>query len=173
MTSLHLQNHRYNKILHDLLSSRRTNITKTLRAVFTVSLCSSALSLLWHDSKRTIHHVPKTGCRERHNEDTKKPRDTQVESHIERSSHLQCAVASPPLLTAFRYFSHLSYLKINTLSWLNCSHPWWRSVLFSQQSLFSFFCFAPSSQFIVAHAGLLCTFTWQVWFLVLCAFISS
>lgn len=83
----------------------------TLTAVSTVPLYSSALSVLWNDSKRAIHHVPKTSCREGNDEAKKKPRDTQVESPIEWPSHLQCAVASPPLLTAFRYFSHLSYLK--------------------------------------------------------------
>lgn len=126
----------------------------TLTAVFTVSLYSSALSVLWNDSKRAIHHVPKTSCREGNNEAKKKSRDTQVESPIEWPSHLQCAVASPPLLTAFRYFFLLSYLKIR-LSWLICSYAWWRSVLFSHQFFFSFFCFTSSLQFIVAHSWLL------------------
>lgn len=123
----------------------------TLTAVFTVSLYSSALSVLWNDSKRAIHHVPKTSCREGNDEAKKKPRDTQVESPIEWPSHLQCAVASPPLLTAFRYFFYLSYLKINRLSWLICSHARWRSVLFSHQLFFSFFCFMSSLQLNVAH----------------------
>lgn len=113
----------------------------TLTAVSTVPLYSSALSVLWNDSKRAIHHVPKTSCREGNDEAKKKPRDTQVESPIEWPSHLQCAVASPPLLTAFRYFSHLSYLKINYLSWLICSHARWRSVLFSHQFFFAVFLF--------------------------------
>ncbi len=55
----------------------------TLTAVLTVSLYSSALSVLWNDSKRAIHHLPKTSCREGNDEAKKKPRDTQVESPIE------------------------------------------------------------------------------------------
>lgn len=136
----------------------------TLTAVFPVSLYSSALSIFWNDSKRAIHHVPKTSCREGNDEAKKKPRDTQVESPIEWPSHLQCAVASPLLLTAFRYFSHLSYLKINRLSWLICSHARWRSVLFSHQFFFSFFCFMSSSQFNVAHSWLF----WHLWLWFLC-----
>lgn len=54
-----------------------------LTAVLTVSLYSSALSVLWNDSKRAIHHLPKTSCREGNDEAKKKPRDTQVESPIE------------------------------------------------------------------------------------------
>jgi len=41
---------------------------------------SPALSVIWHDSKRAIHLVPKTSCREGNDEAKKKPRDTQVES---------------------------------------------------------------------------------------------
>lgn len=62
---------------------------------------SSALSILWLDSKRAIHLVPKRSCRAGNEEVQKKPRDSQVESPIEWSSHPQCA--SRPLL-AFRYF---------------------------------------------------------------------
>lgn len=134
-------------------SDKTLKALTTLTAVSTVSLRSSALSILWNDSKRAIHHVPKTSCREGNDENQKKPRNTQVESPIEWPSHLQCAVASPPLLTAFRYFSHLSYLKINRLSSLICSHARWRSVLFSHQFLFSFVRFVSSSQFVfVAHS---------------------
>lgn len=112
-----------------------------LRVCFLLFLPRSpTLSIPWHDSKRAIHHVPTTSCREGNDDVKKKPRDTQVESPIEWPSHLQCAVASSPLLTAFRYFSHLSYLKINRLSWLICSHVRWRSVLFCHHFFFLCLC---------------------------------
>lgn len=78
---------------------------------------SSALRILWYDSKPAFHPLPTTSCREGNDEAQKKPRDSQVESPLELPPPppcLQCAVASPPLLTHFRYFSHLFSLETKT-----------------------------------------------------------
>lgn len=102
---------------------------------------SSALSIFWHDSKWAIHLVPKTSCREGNDEAKKKSRDTQVESPIEwpLSPSVCCGFTSS--FNSFQvFFSHLSSLIIYRLSWLICSHAWWRSVLFSQQFSFFLFC---------------------------------
>lgn len=44
---------------------------------------SSALPVLWYDSKPAFHPLPTTSCREGNDEAQKKPRDSQVESPLE------------------------------------------------------------------------------------------
>lgn len=149
-------------------------LDEKVTAIFTVSLYSSALSILWNDSKRAIHHVPKTSCREGNNEAKKKSRDTQVESPIEWPFHLQCAVASPPLLNSFQVFLS-SFLPENqqTIFVLFVLMVGGGQFYFPTKFSFLFFCSMLSLQFSAAHS-------WLFWHLyrdscpsLLCGFILS